>query len=563
MAVPIDISAIDATLRFDGTSRVSTGDATLRFEVGPTSGFPIFDLRQHITAAWLDGAPIPVEDIRTVDLGGGPGAQLRVLAIALRAHSHHVLRLAYRLGLPDSPPGGSYPPAIEWADGPRLQFNFGFTDLAPARYLESWIPANLIFDQFALTIDVAVTGTQLAHEPITNGAVTVKGPNHWSIAFPVRFTALSPLLELRATDTLVDASTAVVLPGSDTPVTVRLVKLRSNPVDLSATLPTLTGWLQDNVREIGRYAHRDRFLAFLIRGGMEYDGACTAEPETLRHEAFHSWWGRGVKPAGQADGWWDEGWNVYHDNGASATRAFDTTEPPRALATRNPYSRVTPAAAYTDGERFFEGVAARLGADVLGALMSRFYRDHLTRPTTTEALEAHLVSRSGAIDVVDDFHHWVFGFAQPDPGPVLALAPAPASALPDVWIRHHDDGGTAHQHPIAGRMNWLFARVANHGPAPARHFVVTFRLAVPRRGRFVWPGDYLPSATAAVGFELAAGGSAVVKAALPASFTRLHSRPAWLLAAAYTPGGPPATAARPLGKPITGPGAVVPRVPPG
>lgn len=33
-----------------------------------------------------------------------------------------------------------------WSNGPRLAFNFGFTDLGAGRYLEAWVPANLIFD---------------------------------------------------------------------------------------------------------------------------------------------------------------------------------------------------------------------------------------------------------------------------------------------------------------------------------------------------------------------------------------------------------------------------------
>jgi hypothetical protein len=37
---------------------------------------------------------------------------------------------------------------MAWSAGPRLAFNFGFTDLGAGRYLESWVPANLIFDQF-------------------------------------------------------------------------------------------------------------------------------------------------------------------------------------------------------------------------------------------------------------------------------------------------------------------------------------------------------------------------------------------------------------------------------
>jgi hypothetical protein len=328
-AVPIDISTIEALLRFDGATRTASADATLRFEVGTTAGYPIFDLRQTITGAWLDGTAYPVEKILTADLGGGPGAQLRMLDTVLPSHSRHALRLTYVLGAPQSPAGGSYPPAIEWAEGPRLRFNFGFTDLAAARYLEAWIPANLIWDQYAMVLDVEVTGTPVVHRPIINGELAVRGINQWTVTFPARFTALSPLLEVRAEDTLASASRAVVLPGSEGPVTVEVVKRRSDPVDLAATLTDLSSWLQDNAEAIGPYIHGDCLTAFMIQGGMEYEGACTAAPESLRHEVFHSWWGRGIKPASQADGWWDEGWNVYHDNGATGTRAFDIAEPPR------------------------------------------------------------------------------------------------------------------------------------------------------------------------------------------------------------------------------------------
>jgi hypothetical protein len=127
------------------------------------------------------------------------------------------------------------------------------------------------------------------------------------ITFPARFTALSPLLEARAEDTLASATTAVVLAGRESPVTVVVVKRRSHTLDLAATLTDLSSWLQADAEAIGPYVQGDRFAAFLIQGGMEYEGACTATPGSLRHEEFHSWWGRGVKPAGQADGWLGRG----------------------------------------------------------------------------------------------------------------------------------------------------------------------------------------------------------------------------------------------------------------
>ena len=173
-AVPIDIQHINASLIFDGATSSGTGDATIDFIVGPGGGRPIFDLRQTITAAWLDGAPLAVADVALHDFGGGAGAELRIVDSVLAADSSHTLRLTYTLGTPQASTAGSYQPAMTWNAGPRLAFNFGFTDLGPRAILEAWIPANLIFDQFDITVDVQVINTSIAHTPISNGTVSVR-----------------------------------------------------------------------------------------------------------------------------------------------------------------------------------------------------------------------------------------------------------------------------------------------------------------------------------------------------------------------------------------------------
>src|ERR1700730_759755 len=49
----------------------------------------------------------------------------------------------YAISLPQTDVAGNYTPHVAWDAGPRLRFNFGFTDLRTARYLEAFIPANL------------------------------------------------------------------------------------------------------------------------------------------------------------------------------------------------------------------------------------------------------------------------------------------------------------------------------------------------------------------------------------------------------------------------------------
>jgi hypothetical protein len=212
-AVPIDIQRVTARLVFDGAANSASGDATMEFVAGPQDGSPIFDLRQTITGAWLDGVALPVSKLAHHDFGGGSDAQLRVVESVLGAGSSHTLRVTYTVGMPQASMAGSYLPAITWSAGPRLAFNFGFTDLGAGRYLEAFVPANLIFDQFELSLEFEVRNTPVAHTLITNGTVTSLGANHWRIDFPARCTALSPLVELRATDTLASATDTTTLPA--------------------------------------------------------------------------------------------------------------------------------------------------------------------------------------------------------------------------------------------------------------------------------------------------------------------------------------------------------------
>lgn len=526
--VPIDIQTIDARLVFDGASSSAMGDATISFIVGPTAGRAMFDLRQPITGVWLDGAPLPLAQILTRDLGGGAGAEMRVLDTALAAGSAHTLRLTYGIGLPLSPAGGGYPPGLTWTAGPRLAWNVGFTDLFAARYLESWVPANLIWDQYSITIEVQVTGTAVAHTLITNGAVTVVAPNHWSAAFPATSTAMSTLFELRASNLLTQATTIAAMP-SGANVTIEAWKLASNAaVVLNTQASNIRTWLIENENTMGPYSHGSRFVTFIQQGGMEYDGGCTSGIGALRHEAYHSWWGRAVRPATQADGWFDEGWNTYHDSGGAGATPLSFASPPRTLCNRNPYSRITSGNAYASGEALFSGIAAMHTPVALTSWMSEFYRTRHTRPVTTLDLESHLLVKSGNPDVVDAFHRFVYGLGDPAPGPNLWIRDDPAHTgteqwngrfwdSPDLWIRNRNDGGTVHQSPIAGRDNYFHARIRNQGSGTAGHFMVTFQIRQFAGVQFTYPGDFLPPIAATGGFDLAPGQTRIVTARWPAA----------------------------------------------
>ena len=522
-AVPIDIQRIDAALTFDGAAGSGVGDATLEFTMGLEDGNPIFDLRQTITGAWLDGVPVPLAQLAHHDFGGGTGAELRILESILTAGSTHTFRLTYDLGTPQASTAGSYQPQMTWSAGPRLVFNFGFTDLGPGRYLEAWIPANLIFDQFELTLELRILNST-DHSVITNGDTTSLGQNHWSINFPASFTAFSHLLEVRASDTLASLSDTVTLPVSGATVTLEAWKLTTGSANLTTQINLIKSYLIDNENVVGSYLHGNRFVVFFNVGGMEYAGGTTTSTGSLRHELFHSWWGRGLKPASQPDAWWDEAWTKYNDYGAGGSLPFNFTDPAVQLCTRNSWSRTTPSSSYSSGRRFFDGVGSMIGVANMNSLMSDFYNERNSRPVTTTDMEEFLVCRSGEPRLVDAFHRFVYGFNDPSPAPDLWVRDAPTHGgseswggrfwdSPDLWIRNRDDGGTAHQQPAYGRDNWFHARVRNCSTtAVARHFLVTFNVKVYAGTEFRYPSDFMPCIAAASGFDLGPGESTVVKA---------------------------------------------------
>jgi len=294
-AVPIDITRTRARLCFDARPQTVDGLATVDFEHGIERGFPLIDLRQPIRGLRLDGgaalAPATAELRR---FGTRREQTLRVLHRALAPSSKHRLQIGYSLQTPplEASTRGGYLPELRWGAGGSVNFNFGFTDLGGGRYLEAWVPSNLLFDRFRLQIEVEVRHSETPHVLITNGTVTPAGRNHWRVGYPDTFTTCSPMLQLHPAENVEQADQSITLPGGR-PLRIEALKFRNNPnVSLAEQLTLAAGWLRCNDADIGPYLHGGRFIAFLHRGGMEYDGACTAAPVALEHEIFHSWWAR-------------------------------------------------------------------------------------------------------------------------------------------------------------------------------------------------------------------------------------------------------------------------------
>jgi hypothetical protein len=388
----IDIREIDAILDFDVDRKVATADATVRFEVdGPRPN--AFDLRQVVGEAELDGEGIPAEALAHVDLGGGPGAEMRVIDRELLP-GPHILQLRYELRVPDAQ--DAVP--VGWDEG--ALFDLWMSDLYPGRYLEMWLPANLCHDHFSLAVDVQVSGG--SYSIVHNGELDGR-----SIRYPEHYTALSPMLVILPTDLCVSRETGIVT----------VTALSTTEVDIDTVTADAARWVAGNMATYGEYVHGDVFTAYVWDSarGMEYDGATTASVGALEHEVFHSWFGRGVKPQSQNDGWIDEAYTTWstasgrYEGERFAVAELGLDEDAEILSPQHPWCRSTPTASYRQGARLFAGIAHLAGgAEPLKRTMRAFYLSHKGRLVTTQQLERHLVS---AIDeqIQSLFARYVYG----------------------------------------------------------------------------------------------------------------------------------------------------------
>lgn len=531
IAVPMHILELRAVVTFDAAASTAAVDATMSYLVGPKTGRPLFDLRQVVDTCRIDGVPTDPAVIATRETGAGPWTSVRVIDVEQAARSTHTLALGYRLGAPLAEPGGSYPPRLEWSKGSRIRWSLGMSDLFAARYLEAWFPSNLPFDQFPFTLELRIVGTSIGHALITNGEVTVVGRNAWSIKFPAWFTTMSQLLELRPSAELDMRSRPVTLPISGRRIVIETWKLAGGAADLVAHAAEIEGLLAGNERRFGEFLGT-KFVCFFhgAPGGMEYGCATTTSAPALRHETFHSWFARGVSPAAACDGWWDEAYTQFNDDGDNLTEHFDFRMPPVVLCSREQFQRTTASAAYRDGSRFFRGVADVLGVPALRALMGDLYRTRRGMPVSTRELEAHIVGWSGAVELVDAFARFVYGFHDSVPTARLGF-----DRRAGLWVRRADDGIPQHLEPKAGQDNWICVRVRNArqgGPCP--HFVVAVAVKPAATRPHRYPQDFFPGFAVAE-FDLAPGRTKTLSLRwpgprLPARGTRLallasiHSR---------------------------------------
>lgn len=448
-AVAMDIVSLDGRIVFDLEQASASARAVLVFRIGDQDGRPVFDLRQTPRHAELDGEPLDLARLARRELSGPPGSEMRLVDAMLPARSEHTLVLEYRLETPDVLASGDVSPPL--LSGGRVRWAFNLADYTAGHFLEQWLPANLIFDRHPLRLEIELLGSELPHALVTTGQVDELAPNHFEVRFPATTAAHSPLLVLRPEDELARRSARHQLPDGAS-LEVRTATLSSADVDLEAVEQLVVGALDDFVRSVGPYQHGDAFTLFVWDGyGMEYDGGASVPFDfdtgaasgamnpmrrVVRHEVFHSWFGRGMQPVGQDHGWIDEAWNMYLNDlteGGAPPGAWPLAEGfASQLVGQGPYDRdmVHTSDPYSTGPLVFAAIADRSGVQPLTQQMRAFYLAHRQQRYDTAMLERALYCATRDAAIRDIFHRNVYGKAGSAPELDDASYCAPAAPAP-------------------------------------------------------------------------------------------------------------------------------------
>ncbi len=264
-------------------------------------------------------------------------------------------------------------------------------------FLERYIPASVESDQHSLRISVTMDGTDAPHRLLSNGRV-----DGMQVVFPDYTTCSSAYFHLIPESRYFVSATSVTPSGVTIPVKVYSTVAAGGEFHNKAVANVRKSFAEI-VDEMGFYPN-ESFLVHLYprSGGMEYTGATSCAPSALRHEIFHSWFGRGVRPFDGNSGWIDEAVTSWWVDQRSALDAAAIPKNPsyrrglQQLATGNSWKRMTPTGSYRQGAAFIRYVATEYhnhGADLKPILLD-FAKQNMHEPITTKEFLDYLIEKT-------------------------------------------------------------------------------------------------------------------------------------------------------------------------
>lgn len=388
-AVFVDFIKAVYELTYDAKTQTSWANTHIVF-MSNQKGFPIFDSVIDPTNISLDGRP------QEAILTPVPGniSFVRYVNKEIEAGIH---QLSIRTPILNGILYGSK----------GISNGFFIKDLSDRTFLEKFLPSNLEYDQYQMTIKVKVNGTSSLHNVFANGTVKEIADNQIEISYPPFYTASSLYFHLTPKTKywrLLFNYTSIT--GKQIPVTIyshfRTRNWRMKKKALNV--------LRELENDYGPWPHPKVLIYGVnIKGGMEYVGATATSLISLGHELQHSYFAKGILPADGNSGWMDEGIASWRDKGHQTHSMPDYSS--FNLANHSVYTRKTDKNSYEKGRSFFAYINHQLkeaGTPGLKDFLKNYFEKRKFTTVTTNDLKSDLESYSN-LDFTDDFNQYIYG----------------------------------------------------------------------------------------------------------------------------------------------------------
>jgi hypothetical protein len=310
--------------------------------------------------------------------------------------------------------------------GPRA--GFFFSDVDDRSFLEKYLPANLEFDQYAMTFLVSIinSASTPSQDFFTNGSVTQLSATQWQISYPNYFTTSSPYFHTAAKGVYIRLQKTLVSSfGKNIPALV-YCRTRNVCIEAMSIASAHFNWLEMN---FGPWLHSGLVIYALPDGsrvyeygGMEYRGATISNLFAIEHEMTHSYFGRGVMPVDGDAGWMDEAITTWADAGAATYISSSENITSTNMANRSSYYRTTDLRAYDEGFEFIKYLSCLVNpscqddnADYfsLSEFLSDFVQTRAHASITTQDFQAALEAQVG-YSLQEDFNQAVYDGSPPE-----------------------------------------------------------------------------------------------------------------------------------------------------
>lgn len=390
-AVFVDFKTARYDITFDLENQVTTVKTKITFESTKT-GLPIFDLVPKAMNARLDG-----ESVRIVDIDfPAKASKAKVVGINVFPGTH-TLELENEMTT-----------NVSYGDGnSRVSSAFWIRDLKERLFLEQYVPSNLEYDQYQITMNVNFKGVRkINQEFYANGTVTQKSPVSWTIVYPDYYTVSCPYFHttpkgaFRRMDYTYKSISGRVIPMvAYSNFLLKTSSFKNYSLEMMAELE----------KDYGPWPHPGNISYGTMpgTGGMEHSGATATSLAALDHEMLHSYFAKGVMPANGNSGWMDEAIASWRDYGYS--RLADPGFTGSNIGGQSVYKRNTDDRSYELGRQFLGHIDFKLAhIGGLKAFLKGYFAAYKHTVVTQEHLKNNLEFWSG-MDFSHEFDTYIWG----------------------------------------------------------------------------------------------------------------------------------------------------------